>query len=76
MKAKRADTPSPVLDLMAALKRRLAHEAGETARTPKRKAASADRRQRNLPLPSQDKGQRQDEKAAARAADAKGRRKA
>src|SRR5260221_14637374 len=50
VKAKPVTAPSPVVDLMAALKRSLAQESGETARTPKGKAAG-DHRQRSLLLP-------------------------
>ena len=74
LKATPAAAPSPVVDLMAALKRSLAQETGETARRPKRKA-TADRRQRNLLLPVQGKGQSQRE-AAARATDTTRRSKA
>jgi DNA end-binding protein Ku len=47
--------PSPVVDLMTALKRSLAQESGHTASKPKRRAAG-DRRQRNLLLPMEGKG--------------------
>ncbi|MBV9015008.1 MAG: Ku protein [Alphaproteobacteria bacterium] len=75
VKSRPAEMPTPVVDLMAALKRSLVQEPGETARRPKRKAA-ADRRQRNLLLPVQGKGQRQREAAAARTTDTTRRRKA
>jgi DNA end-binding protein Ku len=58
VKAKPAATPSPVVDLMAALKRSLAQETGEPARKPKRRAA-VDRRQRSLLLPVDGKGGKQ-----------------
>jgi DNA end-binding protein Ku len=58
VKAKPVAAPSPVVDLMAALKRSLAQEAGEPARKPKRRAA-VDRRQRSLLLPVEGKGGKQ-----------------
>jgi DNA end-binding protein Ku len=64
VKAQPVPAPSPVGDLMAALKRSLAQETGKTARIPRRKAATADRRQRNLLLPVQGKGQRGRETSA------------
>jgi len=48
--------PPPVVDLMTALKHSLAQESGETASKLKRRAAG-DRRQRNLLLPMEGKGQ-------------------
>jgi DNA end-binding protein Ku len=72
VKAKQAETPRPVLNLMDALKRSLAQETRESVKRPRRKAA-ADRRQRNLLLPVQGKGQRQ---PTARATNINRRRKA
>jgi DNA end-binding protein Ku len=74
VKAKPVEVPSPVVDLMSALKQSLAQETGETVRRPKRKAV-ADRRQRHLLLPVPGKVQRQ-RQVAAKAADTKSRRKA
>jgi len=56
--------PSPVINLMAALKRSLAQETGETAKR-KRKAAG-DRRQTNLLLPVSSKGRAMTEAAPPR----------
>src|SRR5437764_6596258 len=50
VKPRAATAPSPVIDLMAALKQSLAQESSEPGRKPRRKA-TADRRQRNLLLP-------------------------
>jgi DNA end-binding protein Ku len=58
--------PPPVLDLMAALKRSLAQEAGEPPAKPKCKAA-ADRRQRNLLLPVSGGGREKQAPAVTRA---------
>ena len=55
VKAKQAETPRPVLNLMDALKRSLAQETRESVKRPRRKAA-ADRRQRNLLLPVSGQG--------------------
>jgi len=55
VKAKQAETPRPVLNLMDALKRSLAQETRESVKRPRRKAA-ADRRQRNLFLPVSGQG--------------------
>jgi DNA end-binding protein Ku len=68
--------PPPVLDLMAALKRSLAEESGDTRSQskPKRKAAS-DRRQRNLLLPVSG-GQTSEPGGAAQRGPARQRKKA
>jgi DNA end-binding protein Ku len=52
--------PSPVLDLMTALKRSLEQETNESGRKTKRNAAG-DRRQRNLLLPVSGKGSKKPE---------------
>src|SRR4051812_23450251 len=67
--------PSPVVDLMTALKRSLAQESGDTASKPKRKAAG-DRRQRNLLLPMSGKTNDNAGGRPSSAADTKRRRKA
>src|SRR5262249_40118074 len=55
VKVRSVSAPSPVVDLMAALKRSLAQEAVEPVRRPKRKS-NGDRRQRSLLLPVEGKG--------------------
>lgn len=59
-------TPAPVLDLMSALKRSLAHETGASAK-PRRRAAG-DRRQTNLLLPVSGKKEKETAKQAPMAA--------
>jgi DNA end-binding protein Ku len=71
VKAKPAPAPSPIVDLMTALKRSLAQETAGPAAKPKRKAG-ADGRQRNLLLPMSGSPK---ENAAPTAADAVGKRR-
>jgi DNA end-binding protein Ku len=77
IKPRAVSTPSPVIDLMAALKRSLAQEvpAATGAVTKKRTKAAADRRQGALLLPVSGGRKRREERAADRAALAARRRK-
>ena len=75
VKAKPTETPRPVVNLMDALKRSLAQETGKTARKPRRKAATADRRQRNL-LPPVAGGERHGQTSATKQTGARTQRRA
>ena len=76
IKPQTISTPAPVVDLMAALKRSLAHEtpAAKRATPSKRTRAAADRRQRALLLPVA--GGRETNRHEPATAAARGRKKA
>lgn len=73
VKPRTVPSPSPVIDLMAALKQSLGQETGEPGRKPRREAR--DRRQRNLLLPVSGQGRNKPEATATEIASRR-RRKA
>jgi len=74
VKPRTVPSPSPVIDLMAALKQSLGQETGEPGGKPRRKAAG-DRRQRSLLLPVSGQGRKKPEATATETASRR-RRKA
>ncbi|MGB9644891.1 MAG: hypothetical protein WCB44_07135, partial [Stellaceae bacterium] len=78
IKPQAVSAPSPIIDLMAALKRSLAREGSEepgARTTPKRKGSAADRRQAALLLPLSVGRKRKQEVVAKTTTTTPGRRK-